>query len=682
MVAPIRAGSKLLVIFGALLLSFGSPVQAQGQARVVPQGFNPISQFCHRFLHQTAIVDDRLYIDGGYLQISTTNPGDSPLTNYSNPSILYHDLTTIYRDGTYVGQPPLVTTLRQKPADVPSLAGGVLWADTVNKKLFLYGGQFTNEQPVPFDLWMYDTLYDTWQVMNQSSTGDVGQISRAFNGAGTAVDRLGLGYYLGGWVGSVSEYGYEGNDVAISGLLIYDMVGNTWTNQTVPDSQRRVEGVMLYVPLSDDGLLVVFGGMRVVDGDPNNATTIPMSEISVYNIASNTWYTQTATGEIPPDRRLFCAGVASGEAPWYNGTELLVHNIYLYGGASAGEGSGYDDVYILSLPTFVWTKYWPAAGDNTNSHPHHSLSCNVVLNSQMLIIGGVFPNNDGCDAVKVSGAHGLNLSGSLSDSTVWPSEFEPNLDDYHVPTTVLSNFNIETGNPVISWGDRDLSILITRTPPTATRTPTRAVTTPKPAISTKERNIIIGVVVPVVFLALLGIGICIFFRRKKNRRQRPVEPTNSNVTYIQDHPIHIPEQTQLIKDHFGSPIQDAPQYIESQHLPEVPQPPEPFPSPPLRHVQPVSRREPVPVVPPEPVAYIRNPVTGAITPVYDQVDAIGRDTSPRPESGRTASFAGSLSTTVVSHGDSYELENNGRRPSGRGRYARGPEFGPHELSGV
>lgn len=37
-----------------------------------------------------------------------------------------------------------------------------------------------------------------------------------------------------------------------------------------------------------------------------------MSVITMYDIASGTWYTQTATGDIPPPRSEFCAVGAAG----------------------------------------------------------------------------------------------------------------------------------------------------------------------------------------------------------------------------------------------------------------------------------------------------------------------------------------------------------------------------------
>lgn len=80
-----------------------------------------------------------------------------------------------------------------------------------------------------------------------------------------------------------------------------------WTNNTGPDNVPKAEGVMVYVPASDNGLLIYFGG---IIAPFNNATMVesPMSTIYVYDIASARWYTQTATGDVPLSRRRFCAG--------------------------------------------------------------------------------------------------------------------------------------------------------------------------------------------------------------------------------------------------------------------------------------------------------------------------------------------------------------------------------------
>lgn len=78
--------------------------------------------------------------------------------------------------------------------------------------------------------------------------------------------------------------------------------------------------------------------------------------------------------------------------------------------------SGYDDVYILSMPSFTWIKMYP--NDTTNQYPHNSLSCNVIDGAQMLIIGGSFPNDDQtCDAPAQFGAHGLDMGEQNADKS-------------------------------------------------------------------------------------------------------------------------------------------------------------------------------------------------------------------------------------------------------------------------
>lgn len=50
------------------------------------------------------------------------------------------------------------------------------------------------------------------------------------------------------------------------------MIKNTWTNTTGPDSIGRAEGVMLYIPASDGGMLLYLGGVQDSFG---NGTYLP-----------------------------------------------------------------------------------------------------------------------------------------------------------------------------------------------------------------------------------------------------------------------------------------------------------------------------------------------------------------------------------------------------------------------
>jgi len=96
---------------------------------------------------------------------------------------------------------------------------------------------------------------------------------------------------------------------------------------------------------------------------------------------------------------------------------------------------GYDDVYILSLPSFQWIKWFPA--DNSEANPHHSLTCNVVNGNQMIIMGGTFPNSSTCDAPNVYGMHNLDLSENNSNNAMW-NALNYSSSTYLVPTAVIS----------------------------------------------------------------------------------------------------------------------------------------------------------------------------------------------------------------------------------------------------
>jgi hypothetical protein len=96
---------------------------------------------------------------------------------------------------------------------------------------------------------------------------------------------------------------------------------------------------------------------------------------------------------------------------------------------------GFDDVYILSLPTFTWIKWFPTTPGE--AYPHHSLSCNVVNNNQMLVMGGTFPNSSMCDAAPVYGFHNLDLGQDNPSDAMWLA-FNYSKKGYNVPPAILS----------------------------------------------------------------------------------------------------------------------------------------------------------------------------------------------------------------------------------------------------
>lgn len=106
---------------------------------------------------------------------------------------------------------------------------------------------------------------------------------------------------------------------------------------------------------------------------------------------------------------------------------------YLYGGMGFGQNtSGFDDLYILSMPTFTWIKWWTGSD---GGNPHHSLSCNVVHNAQMLVVGGTFSLSNKCDSPTTWGTHNVDL-GKVSGRQ-W-NDYKANLTSYVVPPEVIA----------------------------------------------------------------------------------------------------------------------------------------------------------------------------------------------------------------------------------------------------
>ena len=130
----------------------------------------------------------------------------------------------------------------------------------------------------------------------------------------------------------------------LSGLVTRDFVAQDWTNSTAnlpKQSNYRTQARMAHAPnFGDDGYLVMVGG----ESPPTEASQYEtgsfmtdMATISLFDISTQTWYTQKATGDIPPPRSEFCA----------------------VGAVSTGGGKHYD-LYVL---LFLSTRAFPQESD-------------------------------------------------------------------------------------------------------------------------------------------------------------------------------------------------------------------------------------------------------------------------------------------------------------------------------
>lgn len=138
---------------------------------------DPLKDFCRIHGHQTTIVDRKLYIDGGLVNWAPLSEGS---INYTSTSCLGASRTSLTGDqGTWLRYGDLSVDydsgfpqeyILNKTEIVPSVYGGILWSDTVNKIIYQYGGEYGNNKPEDFRMWFYDIVYGTWNMSNASTT--------------------------------------------------------------------------------------------------------------------------------------------------------------------------------------------------------------------------------------------------------------------------------------------------------------------------------------------------------------------------------------------------------------------------------------------------------------------------------------------------------------------------------
>ncbi|KAK8115067.1 hypothetical protein PG999_007136 [Apiospora kogelbergensis] len=142
---------------------------------------DPVGGFCRRFGHQTTVIDRKLYIDGGFINYS---PMEIDATNYTNDFLSYLDLD---HNGSR-DMPQLYANL-SKNSSVPSVHGGVLWGDDINKRFYLFGGEYSQQPPADSGspLWAYDVLNNRWDLFGPPPAF----VSAVSYGAGVTISERG-----------------------------------------------------------------------------------------------------------------------------------------------------------------------------------------------------------------------------------------------------------------------------------------------------------------------------------------------------------------------------------------------------------------------------------------------------------------------------------------------------------
>jgi hypothetical protein len=254
-----------------------------------------------------------------------------------------------------------------------------------------------------------------------------------------------------------------------------------------------------------------------------------METVSVYDIDSGTWYNQPTTGQAPPALTQGCTVVASAQ-------DNSSYNIYWYGGFNGIDSTKpfSDDVWVLSVPSFMWTKVY--SGNITHGRAGHK--CVKPYPDQMFVIGG-YPALSGYIPVCVES--GIVQVFNLSSAS-WMTSYDPAVwSNYSVPSKIylMIGGNGAGGATLTpsSWANQSLATVfstaydvskITKWYPYASQAPITP--NPRPSVSATSTPSsggglpswvapVLGVVLGLVALSAILVFILLWRRRRLFRGQ-------------------------------------------------------------------------------------------------------------------------------------------------------------------
>jgi hypothetical protein len=295
------------------------------------------------------------------------------------------------------------------------------------------------------------------------------------DGAGVSVPSESLGFYFSGMEtpsGSEIVWASKPADtpsVAVESFIEVNMPSGQetrWSNLTWPAGVKpRANAQLVWLPVSSQGVLIVIGG--VVDPQnlayaeiPDNTSQIIdsqstspgfMTSLPVYDIRSQQWFVQDASGDVPGPLTEFCSVVAQADGS-------STFEIYIYGGYDGLNGTSRGDIWVLSVPDFIWIHAYDPGSDPTDNftHARDSHVCVKPYPDQMFVIGG---ENTNTDDTCINGIFDVFNLSSLS----WLDRYDPTIwADYSIPSIVAGNIS---ATPTATAMDPSLSaILGTRYP--------------------------------------------------------------------------------------------------------------------------------------------------------------------------------------------------------------------------
>ena len=295
-------------------------------------------------------------------------------------------------------------------------------------------------------------------------TGDVSD--NITSGAYASAPDQGLGFYFSGMVSAnrtklelnSDDLGANHPTVTSPTFIKVDMTTPnkaTWTSLKWPSNMiPRSEGGLIWLPYGKKGVLVAIGGVEVpgdlflVESPRITATGPFMTELAIYDIDADTWFTQETleTTEKPSQLAAFCTAVISTQ----DGKSF---EIFVYGGYDGTYTSANpnvrDDVWVLSVPAFQWTKV--VAADSSSTHGRQSNVCFAPNPTTMITVGGTDVLGGALKSDTIIDVLNLN-------TLTWDGKYNSSSSDVFVaPAAVVKQLNWVDGKGPGNVGTRGLN---------------------------------------------------------------------------------------------------------------------------------------------------------------------------------------------------------------------------------
>ncbi|OHW94748.1 kelch repeat protein [Colletotrichum incanum] len=544
------------------------------------------AEMCFWYSPRAAVIRDTLWLDGGRLYWTPTYRDGTEGTpeTLDNPLGLMYSLNFSKPFDKTTNITNLIVTKSKAPGGsgnvnsfAPNTVDGALLHN--DAEFFLYGGVLAKRtdayDPPPGDKVMTWRLHaygpEKPSFQNGSSdmvTLEAGVTRYVAHGGAASAPSENKAWYVGGMRSPLWGEMYMGNTNrslnavnASNTLITLDMSEQgfeTFSNQSLPSTiQARANPEVVWVPVGAEGILVVLGGVTYPeyvnsshksDDAFNSQQQSPtfMETIDIYDVAGNKWYQQKTEGTKPPALARGCAVLAPAQ-------DYSSFNIYYYGGYDGihAQEDFSDDVWVLSIPSFQWTKVY----EGRALHARAGHQCVMPYPDQMMVIGGytAMPGKGSPPCLEGGIIQVFNLS-----SAEWLDGYSPSKwSNYTIPSAVVSKIGgnekgsaTKTEPEGSGWADPSLAAIFAKPYETSkinTWYPyTESKETPRPTVpadggsgggggggTPKWVAPVLGVVLGLVFITAILVGFCLWRRRRILRRG------NGTVTQTDDNGSRI-----------------------------------------------------------------------------------------------------------------------------------------------